>query len=313
MFLFCTSAAISELLYNDNLASFVVERHHIHLPNHELAIRKPIIERIIQAIILTAESTRNVIYSTIRGISGGVIRAVGSFEHISRVLKHTREKYHNPTSYFSGALRLSEWLLKTHTDSRFYQYGPENYGVQDVKSVVILFYSYETLKNLRDDSLRGADGTFAVMSEPWRQLYTISYIGDHHVFPVVFSLLNNKSLDTYRSLFRIIESSISKLKSVTLKPDFEYAAITVYQETFPARRISGCLYHFSLAIDRKIKVSGFSSIYSCNYTVRKCTSALRTLVSADFDEIHESFTDLKSSSYFPECLYVVYDYFLDTH
>jgi hypothetical protein len=42
------------------------------------------------------------------------------------------------------------------------------------------------ISKLNNNDVWAIDGTFNVVPDPYMQLYTISYIRDHHVFPLFF-------------------------------------------------------------------------------------------------------------------------------
>ncbi|KAF9764621.1 Protein FAR-RED IMPAIRED RESPONSE 1, partial [Nosema granulosis] len=95
--------------------------------------------------------------------------------------------------------------------------------------------------------------TFSVVPGLYRQLYTISYFREHHVFPCIFGLLKNKSFETYNFIFKTIMCLVGVLNPTVIKTDYEISAITALTSIWPNARINGCLFHLGQAIDRKIK------------------------------------------------------------
>ncbi|KKO74305.1 hypothetical protein AAJ76_850007169 [Vairimorpha ceranae] len=102
-------------------------------------------------------------------------------------------KHLNPISYANQTLRPAANLLVTHTGDHFYQYGPENLGNFKENYDLLLFHSESAVQKLRHNGLWAVDGTFSMILFSYFQLYTINYVPDNHVFPVVFSILKNKS------------------------------------------------------------------------------------------------------------------------
>jgi hypothetical protein len=77
------------------------------------------------------------------------------------------------------------------------------------------------------------DGTFHVVPSPYFQLYTVSFIKDFHVYPVIFALLKNKTFRTYSKLFELITALSNIQTPSTIKTDFKFAAISALQRSFP--------------------------------------------------------------------------------
>ena len=199
----CKCQAISCLDYLYNLSSFTLTSDHNHQPQTLKATRKVYIETMRQKIISSNESPRNIAYSVIRGASRNIIEALGSFDTIYRYLRRYRENFINPRPYVNENLKLSEALCTTHTKESFYQYGIGNYKGLEVNADILIFFSNSMAQNLKNNSIWCVDGTFAVVPTPYMQLFTVSYIVDHHVFPCVFGILKNKKQNTYLSFFRI--------------------------------------------------------------------------------------------------------------
>jgi hypothetical protein len=74
----------------------------------------------------------------------------------------------------------------THINEEFYQYGLSRYGALEANEDIVIFYYLTMIANLKIERLWSVDGTFSAVSAPFYQLYTISCVKNHHVFPVVF-------------------------------------------------------------------------------------------------------------------------------
>nr|XP_042913287.1 uncharacterized protein LOC122273274 [Parasteatoda tepidariorum] len=105
------------------------------------------------------------------------------------------------------------------------------------------------------------------------QLYTIhgSFMGK--IFPLVYSLLPDKSKHTYLRLFQHV-SNIAWYNGYIFNPecammDFEAGAMNALQEVIPWIVIKGCYFHFSQSIWRKVQALGLVSDYiNCEDTRR---------------------------------------------
>jgi hypothetical protein len=72
------------------------------------------------------------------------------------------------------------------------QYGVGTFrNLEEIENFLI-FYSDEMMERLNVNSVWAIDGTFDVVLKPYLQLFTVSFIRDYHIFPVVFGILKNK-------------------------------------------------------------------------------------------------------------------------
>jgi hypothetical protein len=157
---------------------------------------------------------------------------------------------------------------------------------------IIIFASEYGRKLLESAETLFIDGTFKSCSKQYRQIYTLHVdIGSTHtevnIIPVMFALLENQKKATYSRLFSIIKEKLSKWSPKVIKMDFEAAAITSLKTVFPTVQISGCHYHFSQAIWRKIQQLGLVQEYKENAEVRlilRMCVALAYIPLPDIDE-----------------------------
>jgi hypothetical protein len=194
-------------------------------------------------------------------------------------------------------------------ETTFFQYGPENYRGLLENDDLILFFSEDGIARLKENNIWATDGTFSCVPEPFFQLYTISYIKNHHVFPCIFGLLKNKNQDTYVFMFKTIIDLVGILTPNIIKTDFEIAAINALKLTWPAARVSGCIFHLGQALDRKIKNLGLANTYATNFLFKKFTKALIALVYVKFERVLEQFEFLKLQDNFPTAIIPLYNYF----
>ena len=98
-----------------------------------------------------------------------------------------------------------------------------------------------------------ADGTFKVAPH---QLYTIHAEKDGYVFPCVYSLVTKKDELTYMKIMRKLVELEPELDSSYIMVDFEKAAINAFEDQFLAV-LTGCFFHFSQNVYRKIQSIGW--------------------------------------------------------
>lgn len=125
------------------------------------------------------------------------------------------------------------------------------------------------------------DATFYVVSAPFKQLFSIHAFVKHGTsrkqVPLVFAIMSARRASDYRA---VLEAIIQLLpyKSVTdVTADFEIAMWKAVRELFPQVQMSGCLFHFTQAINRKIQEIGLSVAYKKDVGTRATCRRLMAL------------------------------------
>ena len=172
-------------------------------------------------------------------------------------------------------MNIEECLYFTHRNKVFYQYGPTRLRGIRASTEIIVFFNEDMKSLLLREKVWSIDGTFSVCPSPWKQLYTISVIIDHHVIPVVYALLRNKNERSYNELILVSKKLIEGISPDIIIADFELAALNSFKRYFPGCRVTGCLFHLSQNITKKIQSLGLSDLYSNDLDVLKFTKALK--------------------------------------
>jgi hypothetical protein len=89
--------------------------------------------------------------------------------------------------------------------------------------------------------------TFSVVPSSYYQLYTISFLKNNNLFPVVFAILKNKTFITYTRMWQNLKSLVGNLEPNVIKTDFEKASINALKTHFPNTEVSGCMFHLGQA------------------------------------------------------------------
>lgn len=88
------------------------------------------------------------------------------------------------------------------------------------------------------------------------------------IFPLVFSLLHNKTSATYRRLFSLFRTAVSERQSAltpeTWMIDFEVTARNAVGGIFPNTTIRGCFFHYTQCIWRKVQNCGLTTEFREN-------------------------------------------------
>lgn len=133
----------------------------------------------------------------------------------------------------------------------------------------ILFFSTdENLSYLENCETWVCDGTFRMVPAEFLRLYVIYGKICRNSVPLAFSLLRNKTKESYKQLFKMLKEKISFIKLKLLILDFEEAVILAAKESFPILNIRFCMFHFGQVFYRNIQKYVFSSRYNADLHFR---------------------------------------------
>ena len=309
----CTATASSRIDFETFPNSFCVHRSHNQQADYDVVTKKIYIEKMKTMIEQPNFCPRGVVSTVMKGAELNLLNIIGPFDLLYRNLRNHRIKTVNPPPYAYPRIKLSSQLTKTHTRTDFYRYGIDNYQGMIENDNMLLFYSDFAIEKLFSNTIWAVDGTFSVVPSPYKQLFTISYIKEHHVFPCVFAILKNKTFDTYNFLFNKIKTLRSNVSPLIIKTDFERASIDALSVNFPAARISGCLFHLGQAVQRKVGELGLKREYRLSGRCRKFVRALVGLSFVRQTHLTSTYNLLISSTDFPESLRPLYAYFFSTY
>ena len=88
-----------------------------------------------------------------------------------------------------------------------------------------------------------ADDIFSIAPSLFCQIYIIMVKKHGGVHPAVYALLPNKQRTTYLKMFELLKEMELNLKPCSIVCDFEQAAHSAINETFPDVQIKGCFFH----------------------------------------------------------------------
>ena len=149
-----------------------------------------------------------------------------------------------------------------------------------------------------------SDGTFKAAPRGVRQLYVLHALLPTHrqTVPCVFSLMIDKSVQSYVELFGTVVESCDTLGKGSFRPpdmvliDFEASVHQAVGLVIPKSNVSFCLFHFAKILWRRLQVAGLQEEYAQreNMILRKHFHMLVGLafipaydVSAVFDDLVE--------------------------
>ena len=143
-----------------------------------------------------------------------------------------------------------------------------------------------------------ADGTFGTTPEPFFQLYTIhTKVGDQYP-PCIYFLLPNKTAETHRMMLQILHDIIPAADPIKITVDFEMAAMNAFRAKFPHADVTGCFFHLSQSVIRKVSELGLKRAYETDQEFSMLVRCLPALAFVPPEEVPERFEDLVAT--FPD-------------
>ena len=162
--------------------------HHNHDPIPSRVNRHTLRNEIKNTAINTENAPRRIIFSALNGVNQNVLNAVGSASALKQVINRERRASVDPNTITEPALQIDNEHMYTIRGARFYQFGPNFLRSISEKTKICLFYDNDLISIFKSMKIWSIDGTFDVCPNGWSQLYTISFIIDHHIYPFIYAL-----------------------------------------------------------------------------------------------------------------------------
>jgi len=147
------------------------------------------------------------------------------------------------------------------------------------------------------------DGTFKCAPSMATQIYAIHGSVYKTWVPLVIALLERKTKTSYKSLFDVLKTEVQRRFNRQLDPprvstDYETAAISAAQESFPGTIVSGCLFHLGQSFWRKLQTEGLTEEYrrEANEELRADFHSLIALAFVPEEDVIEAFESLAASA-----------------
>ena len=193
---------------------------------------------------------------------------------LTRAIQRSRKKEHlfpkMPNTF--EEMSVPEHLTQTVSGERFLLYeGPTS---EESLDKMIIFSSREQLDVMSGAEYWIADGTFDIVNQTlFYQLFVVTAVTSTGItIPCLFSLLPNKSTNTYQKVFEEIKEKGVLPPKGSFKTDFEQGIIKGFENAYPGVAVRCCDTHWKRAIRRKIVQDyGLGSLYNTN-------AAFQTLV-----------------------------------
>lgn len=237
--------------------------NHNHEPNTQEVVRGCAIAEMRKSIkvapLLKLKSSYDVVIST-QTVSQADAVLLPSYRSVENILKRQRSQDIPKLPQNQRDVTLDGPWSKTIGGDRFLLQTPVI-----SENEMIVYATDSSLLRLADCKTIYLDGTFQTCPSLYTQLFTIHGLFNNFVVPLVYALLSNKSSASYYRLFDIIKQAMFSLGAV-LNPeivlsDFESGLIDVIRVQFPNTTHSGCHFHFTQALWRKVQEVGLVPAY----------------------------------------------------
>jgi len=210
----------------------------------------------------TFDTTQRILTDELQGISATAAVNLPNVEHLRRTIRSQRHGAGNmlPKPVNRQAIPfLPLEHQQTSLGERFLLFDSE----VDLDRIFI-FGTDQALQLLVNSEDWFGDGTFKVCPEVFFQVYTVHAKIAERVLPCIYALLPNKQEVTYRQLFNRILAAVEPLDNgpSTMIFNFERAAINAAENVFENVEVSGCFFHLSSSIWKRIQANGLQWIQS---------------------------------------------------
>ncbi|XP_076038994.1 uncharacterized protein LOC143024111 [Oratosquilla oratoria] len=163
-----------------------------------------------------------------------------------------------------------------------------------------IFANENMLNLLRLAKTWYVDGTFKVVRNPFVQLFSIHAFvrkgDDCKQVPLLFCLMSSRRKRDYKKLFkevkRIVDGEVAVQNIVV---DYEAAVWRAVPKVFAGVKISGCAFHWTQCLWRKIVELGLTTAYKHDEATHKFCKQMMALVYIPHEHIEQTFDNLKNT------------------
>lgn len=157
---------------------------------------------------------------------------------------------------------------------------------------ILIFASQKGLELLMLSQGWGGDGTFSVVQEPIKQLYTLMALVDGTSYASIYMLLPDKKAKTYAKAFSVIRDALTE--NHPFKPpqyfmvDFEISVIKEFKSIFPeVKKVTGCYVHLRRSMLRHMGTNHLLGLYNKSVEFAELINCLAALVYVPLPKVRE--------------------------
>ena len=241
---------------NDRIVKHVGE--HTHAADVNAVKASVLLENMKHDAETSNDTTRNIIRDAVGQQDDGVLAALPSRPTLTRRIQRARRRA-NPIPPLPTARHGCEIPAEYTTTSNGRRFLMFDSGTDDHDRILI-FSTDDSLDAMVRNTNWFVDGTFKCAPEIYYQVFTVHVFIHGAVIPVLYALLPNKQQATYERLFTAL-NSMRQFNPTSILADFEMSSINAVGSVYPNATVSGCFFHFTQCIYRKVQDSGLQNEY----------------------------------------------------
>ncbi|CAM4966397.1 unnamed protein product [Rotaria socialis] len=181
------------------------------------------------------------------------------------------------------------------------------------KKRMMLFATDEQLRMLFSAKTIMIDGTFSASVPHFNQVFSLHCIKYGYNFPCVIGLLPGRTASIYKQVFEVLDAAAQRLNCKfnpnKIMSDFEQALIKTIVSYFPNAKHSGCFFHYTQCLNRRIQTLGLSRFYNNDEEIRSLCRHLMALPLMPLEDVQRAFETLSEEA--PVELQPFFEYFED--
>ena len=179
---------------------------------------------------------------------------------------------------------------------------------QDDPDRILVFGTDRAVGCLKNYKHWLSDGTFKAAPDTFYQMYCFhATIDEGFSIPCLYTLLPNKTHDTYKRLIKVIKTLLKQHGTEDIAPesvmcDFELAFITAIQEEFPGVIITLCNFHLGKNVyaQGQKKVKDFQHQYANKPDFNIVCRCLSALAYIPVEDVIDCFEELCENELLPD-------------
>jgi hypothetical protein len=285
------------------------ETQHTHSGNVANALARKAIGEMKQDMTATIATPSSAQGAVIASLDGHVQIALPKRASLSRVLRRHRQI---KAMVQEGGLPPLPTDTNFVVPERFHQFMLHDTGAG--RDRILVFGDHELVSAMSRARLWLADGTFKVCPTIFFQLYSIHFEYMGGINPAgIYCLLPDKSRATYDRLMGIVKNLIPHAAPEIILLDFESAAMNAFHSAFPEASISGCYFHLTQSLLRKVGECGLKRDYETDNEIRSFIRCLPALACVPTEDVVVAFDALMEHMPANEKVNEVATYFENTY
>lgn len=189
------------------------------------------------------------------------------FDSVRSRAKRFRSSFMPPVPLHIDDVQIPHEWRKTRNGRPFLSLQDNNWGI-------LVFTTRNMVRVLQKCQSLFIDGTFRTAPQPYEQLVTVHGLYGGFVIPLVFCLLNGKTIGQYRQLIQHLKEIVRVTTGHRLRPtrvvsDFERSLLIAIETELPNCRTSGCYFHWTQSLWRNVQQRGLARPYRSNARLSK--------------------------------------------